>query len=176
MLTQERVRELFDYREDGELIWKVSRGGTRIGDVAGCLDKDGYRVTRINGKAYKNHRIVFLYHCGYLPENDTDHIDKNPGNNRVENLREVSRSCNAKNSKVRADNSSGIAGVGWCATRGTWYAQITVPGKQIHFGYFQDFTEAAATRLAVEQCLGWEGCHSSTSAYLYMQKYLEEIE
>jgi len=175
MLTQERVRELFDYREDGELIWRVSlRGGVKTGDVAGCLRKDGYKCTRIDGKRYLNHRLIFLYHRSYFPENQVDHVDRNSSNNRIENLREVGQTCNSRNSKVREDSTSKVTGVGWHVRAGRWCASIKVPKRQLHLGSFRDFIEAVAHRLAAEQCLNWEGCHNSTSAYLHMQKYLEE--
>lgn len=93
-LTQECVRSLFDYR-DGELYWKVSRGnGMKIGDLAGTVRTDGYRSIQINGKLYLAHRLIFLYHYGYIPK-EIDHIDSNPSNNNISNLRE-SRCTGAK--------------------------------------------------------------------------------
>lgn len=170
MLTQARVRELFSYREGGELIWRVATNNrVKVGAVAGRLRRDGYRQISVDGRLYFSHRLVFLYHRGYMPENDTDHIDRNPGNNRIENLREVSRSCNMRNAKVRENNTSGVVGVSWFAMRRTWVAQLTAQDKYIRLGYFHDFTEAVAHRLAAEQCLNWEGCHSSTTAYLYIK-------
>jgi hypothetical protein len=67
MLTQERVRELFDYHEDGYLIWKISVSNVRKGDIAGCPNKAGYLRVRFDGKLYYIHRLIFLYHKGYLP-------------------------------------------------------------------------------------------------------------
>ena len=66
-LTQKYVRSLFNYR-DGELYWKVARQGRKLGVPAGGISLDGYRVIRINGKLYRSHRLIFLYHHGYLPE------------------------------------------------------------------------------------------------------------
>ena len=174
MLTQERVRELFDYREDGSLIWKVSRGSVRAGDVAGTLREDGYRTTKLGMEKHRNHRLVFLWHHGYMPENQVDHVDRNPENNRIENLREVGQVCNSRNSRVRADNSSGVVGVSWNVRVGKWQAYVMITNKMRHLGYSSDFTEAVAHRLAAEQCLNWGGCHNSTSAFLHMQKYLKE--
>ena len=51
MLTQERLKELFEYRpETGEFIRKVSRGRAKAGSIAGSPDKDGYIFIGINRK------------------------------------------------------------------------------------------------------------------------------
>lgn len=110
MLTQERVRELFEYREDGCLIRRVAKSNTKVGDVAGNLRGDGYLQVTIDRQGYLLHRTVFLYHHGYLPENDLDHIDQDRTNNRIENLREVSRACNLRNTSNRCTNTSGVKG------------------------------------------------------------------
>ena len=113
MLTQERVRELFDYDvETGNLIRKTNASSrARIGDVAGCEDGRGYLFTGISGKYYKNHRIVWLWHNGYLPEGEIDHINRNKIDNRIENLREASSVCQRRNQNLRKDNKSGVKGV-----------------------------------------------------------------
>ena len=88
MITQAKLHELFDYREDGKLIWKVKLNQRiKIGDLAGSLGKGRsgrgnsfYRVS-IDKKEYQLHRMIFLYHYGYLtPGMDIDHIDGNPLN------------------------------------------------------------------------------------------------
>lgn len=174
MLTQERVRELFDYREDGELIRRVTRShNARAGEPAGSMTDRGYKAIHIDNGRYWLHRVIFLWHYGYLPENCVDHIDQNNSNNRIENLREASKSCNGRNSKLRVDSVSFVTGVTWSKRYNRWDSRIKLITGVKYLGRFDDIVEAAAYRLAAEQCLGWEGCHSSTSAYLYMRKYLE---
>lgn len=180
MLTQERVKELFEYRDDGELVWRVNKGTAKVGSLAGSYDGKGYLWAQIDNTRYSVHRLVFLWHHGYIPENDIDHIDRNSDNNRVENLREVSRACNLRNKNHLRSKVSGVVGVSEQKRdgkfTGKWRSYITVSKSRthIHVGFSSDFTEAVAHRLAAEQCLGWEGCHSSTSAYLYMKEYLNE--
>ena len=66
-ITQKLVRELFIYR-DGNLYWAIDKGpNARIGDLAGYLRKDEYRGIKINYKNYRAHRLIFLYHNGYIP-------------------------------------------------------------------------------------------------------------
>ena len=79
MITQERLKELFDY-QDGQLTWKVKKARANKGDIAGCnAEASGimYRQTKIDGKQYRVHCLVFLLHHGYLPK-QVDHIDGIP--------------------------------------------------------------------------------------------------
>jgi hypothetical protein len=176
MLTQEEIRGLFRY-EDGNLFRNhYVHGGASAGSIVGRLDNYGYRRVTINKKTYKLHRIIFLYHHGYIPENDVDHIDQNPLNNRIENLREVSHSCNMRNSKMRVDNTSGIKGVYFHKQTQKWMARIDINNKTSFIGVFSDFTEAVAHRLAAEQCLIWEHCDDSSSAYLYIKNFRQSDE
>lgn len=60
-----------------------------------------YRVSFTkNKKTYHLtlHRLLFYWHYGYLPPL-VDHKDTNPQNNRIQNLRELNRSGNNRNSK-----------------------------------------------------------------------------
>lgn len=167
-ITQEEVKRLFDYREDGNLIRKVSIGNQiRIGGVAGYIGGIGYRVIGINYIQYYSHRLVFLYHHGYIPENEIDHIDRDILNNRIENLREVSRQCNVRNSGNRSTNTSGVKGVCWDKQCNKWVAQIVIDGKNKKIGTHIEFNEAVLHRLAAEQCLNWENCDSSSPACEY---------
>ena len=158
-VTKELVQNLFDYVEDGTLLWKnpTSRS-VKVGDKAGSTDKIGYVIVRISGKAYKAHRIIWLYHYGYMPENDLDHIDRNKSNNRITNLREVSKMCNLRNRGVLKSNTSGITGVCYCSYRSKWKSYIKINGIQKTIGYFNDFDSAAQARMDKEVALNWCGC------------------
>ena len=143
LLTQERVRELFQYRDNGDLIRKVSTNSRAIkGGVSGCLGSNGYLSTRISGVSYLNHRIVFLYHHGVLPHL-IDHIDGNKLNNKIENLRAVSRSGNGQNQKkYQKHNKSKLLGVTFVKSHNLYRAQIKKDGIQEYLGYFKDKTAA----------------------------------
>ena len=67
-----------------------------------------------------------------LPYNrELDHIDGNRLNNKLSNLRLVTRTVNSKNRKKRADNTSGITGICWNKSHNAWYIRRTVKGKRL---------------------------------------------
>lgn len=180
ILNQEAIKALLDYdSETGDLIWREhERGGRAVsGGVAGSVNSVGYLVIGLFGKAELAHRLVWLWNYGYLPEHCIDHIDENKLNNRLDNLREASKQCNARNCGTPADNTSGVRGVSPSKKKSKkwwkkWRASIAVNRKQFNLGIFEDFDEAVAHRLAAEQCLDWAGCQSSSPAFKHMARVL----
>ena len=156
-LTVDLLKHLFDYdKETGNLIWKVSNAHSqKIGDIAGCFDsKIGYIRVGINGKKYYAHRIVFLYHKGYLPKT-IDHINGDKVDNRIENLRAVTASQNQHNRKINSNNTSGYKGVSYNARANKWCARIRLENKRINLGYYSTPEEAdAVVRKAREELHG----------------------
>lgn len=158
LITQDQVRELFDYR-NGELYWKKYRSSNaQKGDLAGSISKGtGYRTIRINGKSYQAHRVIFLWHHDYLPE-FLDHIDGDKLNNNINNLREATKSQNATNSKNTKyyngkPTSSGFKGVHWHKQREKWQSRISINGKRKHLGLFTSEIKAARSynRAAIKE-------------------------
>ena len=94
---------------------------------------------------------------GYIPE-ILDHIDGDTANNRIENLRESSKSLNACNSKLRNDNSSGHKGVAWSKACRKWMAQVHFKSRAIHLGVFEDFELACL--VADEARILYHGNHA----------------
>lgn len=143
-LTKDRVREVFEYREDGTLVWKIATSNrAKIGAVAGGQRKTGYWFAAIDGKKYGVHRLVFLYHHGFMPP-ELDHIDRDPSNNRIENLRAATRPENNWNKTRQSNNTSGYKGVFWRDERKCWVARITVNGKTVGLGSYKTASDAAA--------------------------------
>ena len=131
MISQERVKELLDYVEGG-LYWKVSTSNrVKVGERAGTLEKTGYRRIKVDGKYYREHQLVFLYHEGWIPKL-IDHRDGERGNNMFENLREACFSTNAMNSTIRKNNSSGVKGVYWHKAAKKWCVEVKAFGKRVH--------------------------------------------
>jgi len=160
MITQELVRSIFDY-VDGVLYWKVKKSNaTKIGQAAGSLDKKtGYYRIHVNSKMQKTHRLIFLYHHGYLPDY-VDHIDNNKTNNRIENLREATKSQNCMNQKISTRNTTGIKGVMWHKRDKKWFVQLRVNSKCHSFGYYDD--KELAELVAIEAT---NKLHKEFSAY-----------
>jgi hypothetical protein len=78
---------------------------------------------------------------GYLPKY-IDHIDGNPSNNKIENLREVTNSQNCKNSKISITNKSGVKNVHWNKENKKWRVQLTINGKTKCFGSYDNLDTA----------------------------------
>lgn len=137
MITQERALELFEYR-DGALFHRQRPSqNTLAGDRSGYVDNNGYRKLSVKNKRYQEHRIIFLMHHGYLPDT-IDHIDGNPANNCIENLREATQQQNCYNSAIHGRNTSGHRGVSWSKVWGKWQAYVNVNKKRKFLGYFED--------------------------------------
>lgn len=144
-MTQDEALALLEYR-DGNLYWRENRGQSiKAGDKAGSVfcNRPGlqYRQLKVGGKKYLAHRIIFLMHRGYLPE-QIDHIDGNGLNNNSENLRAASQGQNQHNKGTQKNNTSGFKGVSREKQAKKWRAQIELDGKVRYLGLF-DTPEAA---------------------------------
>jgi HNH endonuclease/AP2 domain len=140
-LSKELLHEYFEYR-DGELYWKISpTNSVKFGQKAGCLDTNGYYKTSINGKDYGNHRIIFAMHYGFFPKM-IDHIDRNPSNNKIENLRAANDKQNQWNTEKNSRNTSGYKNVLFRKERNKWTCRFKVNGKHIMRGSFDTPEEA----------------------------------
>ena len=137
MITQERLKELFDY-QDGTFI----RRSTGVQIVANFGVKRYLRVF-VDGKPRSLHRMIYLWHHGHLPKT-LDHIDGNRANNKIENLREATQQQNCLNRKHHSNSKSPYKNVylqsptknsEW---KRNWVVRITVDGKSKYIGSFKD--------------------------------------
>lgn len=137
-ISQNELLELFEYC-DGVLYWKINKPHSRykIGDVVGRTIIGGYRQTCVNSMRIFNHQVVFKMFHGYAPK-VIDHIDGNPANNCIENLRPATPTQNQYNTKLNARNKSGVKNVCWHKSYKKWHVQVSVKGKQTNFGLYDD--------------------------------------
>ena len=152
-LTAEYLRSILDYNPDtGIFTWKVSTS-TRVkaGDVAGRLDGHGYLQIMVLSRLYKAHRLAWLHTHGVWPKDQIDHINRIRTDNRIANLRDVSRKQNLQNRSKSSNNTSGHTGVSWNKQRSKWQAQITHNYKTINLGFFSILEDAVAARKAAEK-------------------------
>lgn len=142
VLNRERLRALFCYDpETGVFTYKTHASRrTPVGSIAGSVNDEGYRHIRADGRAYKAHRLAWLYMTGEWPVEVIDHIDGNRDNNKFSNLREASRSQNLANSKSFRKGKVSAKGVR--QTPSGWSARIQKMGRSHFLGYFESEAEA----------------------------------
>ncbi|MCY1340613.1 HNH endonuclease [compost metagenome] len=168
-----RVRDLLSYdAETGIFSWRprpVSEFSSArqfktwnkryAGKKAGKQSSGGYLQIRFDGQAHAAHRMAWLVTYGDWPVNDIDHINGIRLDNRIANLRDVTRSENMKNVAIAKHNTSGVMGVSWMAHIERWQAYIRVDGRRINLGYYKAIDEAASARKAAEVRYGFHPNH-----------------
>jgi hypothetical protein len=123
--------------ETGVFTWLVRPSNCiHVGDVAGHLNKIGYRAIRIAGHYYLAHRLAWFYMTGEWPLGWMDHSDMVRDNNRWINLREATPSQNRANCGVNSASLTGLKGVTWKARRNKYEARIMINGKRFSLGFF----------------------------------------
>lgn len=149
LVTEIDWRSKLDYNpETGELIWK---SGHRKGRPAGYRNQKGYMqlCLGISGRncTYSVHVIVMFMHGKYIEGMEIDHIDQDRSNNRIENLRHVTRSVNLLNTRGRGGLSK-YAGA-YKKKNGKWRSLIlsssasSTTQNLLYLGTFDTEEEAA---------------------------------
>lgn len=142
--TQEQLREIFEYCETGNLIWKRAGPKRTVGAVVGSPNTRGYLQVGIGGVIYYAHRLIYILHNGDIPDGLViDHIDRNPANNKIENLQAITQRNNSRKSVINSRNTSGFKGVSSCKKNNKFTASIKYDDKTIHLGRFDCRIEAA---------------------------------
>jgi hypothetical protein len=165
-VTAEVVRNLLDYNlETGVFTWKFRDikycnsymgwkvvNGRDFGKPAGTKTPYGYREIKIFNKAYKEHRLAWLYVYGEWPQGQIDHINHIKDDNRIENLRDVTRSQNGMNQIKCNRKTSQYKGVAWHKRSNKWQARIGINGETKYLGIYELAIDAsrAYDRAAIE--------------------------
>jgi hypothetical protein len=142
-VNQNLLRALFDYHLDGYFIARTKRAlGRPKGEIVRGSGREGYYAyLQIGRKKILFHRAIFLWHCGFLPE-EIDHIDRDKENNRIENLRAATKSQNRGNIPAYKNNSSGKKGV-IARPNGRFTATIKYKKQRFYLGTFKTALEAS---------------------------------
>ena len=154
MITFEEAKELFTYdRETGIIKWrKRTSSGQHDNLVAGgASSSDGYMRLGFEGKKYLVHRIAMLLAYGFCDDElEVDHINHIRDDNRLSNLRFVTRTGNLRNQSRSSKNTSGVTGVYYRKAKRKYEAYINVDSVYIYLGSFITLEEAAKVRKAAE--------------------------
>lgn len=148
-LTHARLCEALSYcQETGRFTWNIKAGSRGVaGSLAGHSRKDGYVTVKIDKQRFFAHRLAWFFVNGSWPNGLIDHIDGNPANNRISNLRDVSHSKNMHNrKKPQVNNTHGFLGVKRAANG--WVACLRRPGMKSYIGRFATPEEAQAAYFA----------------------------
>lgn len=140
-----RFKELLYYSETSPtgLRWKVSRGSAKKDSPAGCLKSDGYYRLKVDSKDHQVHRVIWMMLNGPIPEGLViDHIDRNPLNNLIENLRVTTIQKNNLNRQGIHTKDQYLH-----KRKDTWYVSIPI-------GCFSSEQEALQARDAALKQLG----------------------
>jgi len=154
IITQDFINRSFIYNKELGIISRI-KGKKKLGTMS-----NGYIRIYINRKPYMVHKIIWLIEHGYIPKN-IDHINHNRSDNRIENLREVSHKENCRNQTIRNTSTSNINGVHWYKQTNKWQVHITVNGKRIHLGYFDDIEIAKNARNEADIKYGFHPNHGN---------------
>lgn len=123
--------------------WCGKKAGTRASFRRG--KKPRYTSIKVGKKQFYEHLLVLVWHGIQIPNNkEVDHMDNDPTNNSISNLRIVDRSLNVQR-QSRFGKPSHAMGVR--LHRGKWMARATINKKRYFIGYFNTHQEAEIKRV-----------------------------
>lgn len=154
-LTQDYLKSTLDYdQESGLFVWRYrpdcsDRFNNKwAGKQAGSRGDKRRIAIFIRKTPFSAHRLAWLYVYGEWPIGDIDHINGNPHDNRISNLRVVDHQGNMQNMRSpKSNNTTGRLGVTFDNRYRKYYARITVGGKRINLGCFDNVDDAGEAYL-----------------------------
>lgn len=138
----EKIRNEVELRPDGTMIWKVGKRRRRVGAPAFATLTNGYYCGMFDGVRLFAHRVVWALTHGSWPDGWIDHINRDRGDNRPENLRVTDAALSNHN----RDFANLYKGIFKNPNASTYRAQIRHNGKQYYLGCFPTPEEAALAR------------------------------
>jgi hypothetical protein len=153
LITHEQLKEALSYdAETGLFTWAQRRTNGAEG-LAGSNPDGRYITISIKRKRYYAHRLAWFFVHGEWPKNQIDHINGIKTDNRIANLREITRAENQQNQRQAHKDAKTTRLLGACRCTFTkrWQAHIQVNGKQKNLGRFDTAEEAHAAYLAAKR-------------------------
>ena len=147
-LTHSELTDALCFDEKTGVFTRLKTSSVRkglVGKESGSKDERGYLRIMVNKKTYKSHRLAWFYVHGVWPKNEIDHINGCKSDNRIENLRDVTREVNTQNLRSStAGSKTNVIGVSPVSGRTDKFdSQIHANGKKISL-----CTESYGGRLA----------------------------
>mgnify|MGYP006297018551 CR=1 FL=1 len=143
MLTQEYLKTRLNYNKDTGIFTWVNlsvNNQVKVGTIAGYKSGKGYLYLQLDNKSYSLHRLAWFYIYGNWPNGDIGHINGNPLDNRLNNLRDVTTRDNCNNRKLHRLGK--LVGAHYVKYNNKWKSRIQVNGKTIQIGTFNTQEEA----------------------------------
>jgi len=132
----------------------IRRGKAAAGKISGSKDHAGYLIIKIDYKAYKAHRLAWLYVYGAWPIDQIDHINGIKNDNRIKNLREASNRQNSHNKHcIQKNSTTGFTGVSFVKSTNKFRAHISINGKFNSLGVYETAEEAHEVYLKNKRAL-----------------------
>lgn len=152
VITSKELKKKLNYNpKTGIFKWRYTVTSRAIKDSeAGWHTERGYIRITINKHRYPAHRLAWLYVFNEFPQGEIDHINHNKGDNRIINLRVVTRQENSKNLPMMSNNTSGHTGVYWNNNYKKWVAELTLAGKKVFNKAFKQIENAIVARERAE--------------------------
>lgn len=117
-----------------------------------CLNGSGYLRGTVNGIKVYAHIAAWAITYGEWPKNEIDHINGDPLDNRIENLRDVTHRINNCNRAKSKDKSSRYIGVCYNKhSKKKWKAQIRIDGQNLNLGHYDTEEDAAIARMNAQR-------------------------
>ena len=154
-MTQDEVKKILSYNpETGLFHWKIKPCKRFPAGMQAGSNVDGYTRIHTKGQSYAAHRLAWLYIYGEEPANNIDHINGNPSDNRIANLRQATQMENAQNRRrPQKNNSHGILGVTYDPKKKLWRARIGINGIRKYIGKFKTQEQAAPAYLEAKRAM-----------------------
>jgi outer membrane protein assembly factor BamB len=159
-MIEDKIRDRLSYDVNtGLLSWRINVSkNVKAGAKAGHIRKDGYSRLCVDRQFFLAHRVAWMLHYGSWPTSEIDHLNGERHDNRIANLRDVSKSINLQNQrKATSKNMTGFLGVSWHARTKCYAARININGTEKHLGYFKTAEKAHEAYLSKKRMVH-QGC------------------
>lgn len=126
----------------GKLFWikePRTKGGKKVIGLE-CGDKYKYKSVRLFKKKYLYHRLCWFLYYGQWPDGIIDHLDGNPHNNKIKNLRNTNRRGNSTNLKLHREGH--LAGTTFLKSHKKFAARCWHKSKSVFLGYYDTASAA----------------------------------